>query len=119
MQLIHFLSKDNLREVLKFVYFQSIYSLAIKYMNSKPDSRLVMNVISPTEGSNDFTHLLHTAVTNKALYRISLQFMEFVHSFDILPMYYLSTVNLHEVLKFVYLHSTYSLAVKDMKSKRN
>jgi hypothetical protein len=45
--------------------------------------------------------------------------MKFVQSFDILTMYFLSTVNLHNVLKFVYLNSTYSLAVNYMNSKNN
>jgi hypothetical protein len=38
-----YLSTVNLHEVLKFVYFHSTYNLAVKYMNSKHNSRLVMN----------------------------------------------------------------------------
>jgi hypothetical protein len=40
-----------------------------------------------------------------------------VLSFDILHFYYLSNANMHGILKFEYLHATYSLAVKYMNSK--
>jgi hypothetical protein len=36
--LLYYISKDNLREALKFGYLQSTYILAVKYMNSKPES---------------------------------------------------------------------------------
>jgi ribulose-5-phosphate 4-epimerase/fuculose-1-phosphate aldolase len=40
--LIHYLSNVTLHEILKIVHLHSRYSLAVKYMNSKHDSRLVM-----------------------------------------------------------------------------
>jgi hypothetical protein len=39
-----YLSTITLSEILKFVYLQSTYSLAINYMNTKHDSRLVLNM---------------------------------------------------------------------------
>jgi hypothetical protein len=41
-----------------------------------------------------------------------------VLSFNLLLIYYISNVNLHEFLKFEYLHVTYNLAVEYMNSKK-
>jgi hypothetical protein len=58
-------------------------------------------------------------MTNKELDRVSLQMMKLMQAIDILTTYYLSSVNMHEVLKFVNLHSIYSLAVKYINSMHN
>jgi hypothetical protein len=42
--LLKYLSTITLNEILKFVYLLSTYSLAFNHMNSKHDSRLVMNM---------------------------------------------------------------------------
>jgi hypothetical protein len=41
---LFYLSTIILSEILKFVYLQSTFSLAVNYMNSKHDSPLVMNM---------------------------------------------------------------------------
>jgi hypothetical protein len=42
---IYYLSNVNLQEFLKFVYLPATYRLAVKYMISKIDARLVMNYV--------------------------------------------------------------------------
>jgi hypothetical protein len=98
---------------------QSTYILAIKYIYSKHGSSLVMNMIISNWKDSDLTLHIQTSVTNKASERVSLQMIKFVQSYDIQPMYNLTTVNMHEVLKFMYLHSTNSLAVNYVNSKHH
>jgi hypothetical protein len=57
---------------------------------------------------------IQTSVKSNAWNRVSLQVMKLGNVY-LLINYYISTVNLQEILKFVYLKSTYSLGVKYMK----
>jgi hypothetical protein len=106
--IIYYLFIVNLHEILTFVYMQSTYSLAVKYINCKHDSSLVMNMTI----SNWRKKWYDSSYKKICDEFVSLQMIKFVQSFDIQP-------NLHEVLKFVHLHSTNSLAVNYVNSKHD
>jgi hypothetical protein len=76
--LICSLSTINLHEVLEFVYLQTIYSLHVHYMDSKLDSRFVMNMTFSNWRKYWFDDSYTNIWTNKDSYRVSLQQAKFV-----------------------------------------